>query len=34
MSVVVLKFQTHVYAVNSVVSRLKGWKLHYSHMDV
>jgi hypothetical protein len=23
-----------LYAVNSVVSRLKGWKLRYSKMDV
>jgi hypothetical protein len=31
---VVLKFQTHLYAVNSVVSHLKSWKLSYSKMDV
>jgi hypothetical protein len=29
-----LKFQTHLYAVNSVVTHLKCWKLRYSKMDV
>jgi hypothetical protein len=27
-------FLTHLYAINSVVSRLDGWKLRYSKMDV
>jgi hypothetical protein len=32
--IVMLKFRTHLYAVNSVVSRLKSWKLCYSKMDI
>jgi hypothetical protein len=32
--IVVLKFQAHFYAVNSVVSLLKFWKIRYSKMDV
>jgi hypothetical protein len=32
--IVVLKFQTHLYALNSVVLHLKGWKLCYSKIDV
>jgi hypothetical protein len=32
--IIVLKFQTHLYAINLVVSRLKNCKLRYSKMDV
>jgi hypothetical protein len=31
---VVLKFQTHLYAVNSVVLELKGWKLCPGNLQI